>query len=446
MDPSATVWKGFSILSPVSVISPDHSDTPGALTRPELLAPGGSYEKVAIAYTYGADAVYVGGKDFSLRSQARNLNTEELAGACFLAHRLGKKLYVALNIFARESDLRVIPPILDYLQEIGPDGLIVTDPGVLTLARRHAPGIPLHLSTQMNSTNSLSALFWADHGVKRINVAREVTLDELRSIRDACPLELEVFVHGAMCISYSGRCLLSAFLNERSANRGLCSQPCRWTYSLVEEKRAGEFFPIHEDDRGTYLLNSKDLCLLEELGTLMDLGIDAFKIEGRMKGALYLAGAVRAYRQAIDHGWSNRNTFRVKADWLSDLDCVSHRPYTKGLLFKGEDVRPTDTDPSTSCLQTHTLAGIVRNPEGDWGTDPLENLAIVQVRSRLVPGSVLEFMNRDGSTHVHLLWDFHDLMGGRLSVAHPNTWIQFEVPFPTFPLQVIRTPVISSVS
>lgn len=433
-------------MSPVSVIPPNHNDNPRASTKPELLAPGGSFEKVAIAYAYGADAVYVGGKDFSLRAQARNLNTEELAGACFLARRWGRKLYVALNIFAREGDLRILPSTLDNLQEISPDGLIVSDPGVLTLARRHAPEIPIHLSTQMNSTNSLSALFWAEQGVKRINAAREVTLEELRSIRDACPAELEVFVHGAMCISYSGRCLLSAMLNDRSANRGLCSHPCRWTYSLVEEKRAGEFFPIHEDDRGTYVLNSKDLCLLDELGTLMNLGIDAFKIEGRMKGALYLAGAVRAYRQAIDRGWSNRDGFRVDANWLSDLDCVSHRPYTKGLLFRGEDVRPTETDPSTAYLQTHTLAGIVRNPEGDWGPDPLEHVTWVQVRSRLIPGSVLEFLDPDGSTHIHQLWDFYDSMGRRLSVAHPNTWIQLEVPFPTFPLQVIRTPTASRAS
>lgn len=420
---------------------PDRSDDAGASTKPELLAPGGSLEKVAIAYTYGADAVYVGGRDFSLRAHARNLDTEELAAACFLARRWRRKLYVALNIFAREGDLRVLPHTLDYLREIGPDGLIVSDPGVLTLARRHAPGIPIHLSTQMNSTNSLSAVFWAEQGVKRINVAREVTLDELRAIREACPAELEVFVHGAMCISYSGRCLLSAFLNGRSANRGLCSHPCRWTYALVEEKRAGEFYPIHEDDRGTYVLNSRDLCLLDELGTLMDLGIDAFKIEGRMKGALYLAGSVRAYRQAIDRGRSDRGAFQVEANWLSDLDCVSHRPYTKGLLFRGEDVRPTESDPSTAYLQTHTLAGIVRNPPGDRGPTPPANAAWVQVRSRLVSGSVLEFMDPDGSTHVHLLRDFHDLTGRRLSVAHPNTWIQLEVPFPTFPLQVIRTRV-----
>jgi putative protease len=385
--------------------------------------------------------VYVGGKDFSLRAHARNLNREELAGACFLARRWGRKLYVAVNIFARESDIQILPSYLEYLQEIGPDGLIVCDPGVLTLARRHAPKVPIHLSTQMNSTNSLSALFWVDQGVKRINVAREVTLGELRIIRDRCSAELEVFVHGAMCISYSGRCLLSAVLNERSANRGLCSQPCRWSYGLVEEKRAGEFFPVHEDDRGSYVFNSKDLCLLDELGKLMALGIDAFKIEGRMKGALYLAGAVRAYRQAIDRAWSHPDAFRVEESWVSDLNCVSHRPYTKGFLFSGADRLATEIDPSTAYLQTHTLAGIVRNPGGDRISDSTQTLTCVQVRSRLVSGSVLEFMNPDGSNGVHLLSDFYDLQGRRLSVAHPNSWMVLEVPFPTFPLQVIRTRV-----
>ncbi|MHC1745171.1 MAG: peptidase U32 family protein [Syntrophobacteraceae bacterium] len=270
------------------------------LASPELLAPGGSLEKCRTALLYGADAVYAGGKRFSLRSQSRNLNREELAAASHLTRMLGRKLYVTINVFARESDLRDLPPYLEYLEDIGVRGIILSDPGVLTLARRHAPGVPLHLSTQANTTNALSVRFWQDQGIHRFNLARELTVAEVRSIRESVDAELEIFVHGAMCLAYSGRCLLSAHLNRRSANRGECTQPCRWSYHLVESTRPDQPLPIEEDRHGTYILNSKDLCLIEDLGTLTELGLDAFKIEGRMKGLLYLATVVRAYRQALD--------------------------------------------------------------------------------------------------------------------------------------------------
>lgn len=415
--------------------------------KPELLAPGGSIEKCKIAFLYGADAVYVGGRQFSLRALARNLNLEELAMASHLARRLGRKLYVTVNVFARQADIEALPLYLEYLNDIGIDGVIVSDPGVLVLARQYAADVPIHLSTQMNSTNSLSALFWANQGVRRINVAREVSFRELQAIRQSTSAELEVFVHGAMCISYSGRCFLSAFLNERSANQGLCSQPCRWSYSLVEEKRPGEFFPIREDDRGSYIFNSRDLCLIEELKRLMGIGIDAFKIEGRMKGALYLAGTLRAYRRAIDHYWNRPGDEAPEASWLSDLNCVSHRPYTKGFLFSEDDRLVGSTEPYMSYLQTHTLAGIVREPalpESEVILDQIlqrEGMTCVQVRSRLAVGSILEFLDPDGKTHIHQLKLFYDLRGNRLSAVHPNSWMYLHVPFATFPLQVIRTPV-----
>jgi U32 family peptidase len=277
--------------------------------KPELLAPAGSFEKCMIALLYGADAVYVGGKDYSLRAYTRNLNREELAHACFLAHQLGKKLYVTLNVFAREEDLSVLPKFLGYLQEIRVDAIIVSDPGVLLLAQRWAPSIPVHLSTQSNTTNSLSVFFWQKQGIRRINLARELSFEELAMIRQQTTMEVEIFVHGSLCMAYSGRCLLSAFMNKRAANLGLCTQPCRWQYRLVEEKRPGEYFPIHEDARGSYVLNSRDLCLLPSLGKLMELGIDAFKIEGRMKGILYLASIIRSYRQAIDRHWEHPEEF-----------------------------------------------------------------------------------------------------------------------------------------
>ena len=417
----------------------------------ELLAPGGSLEKCRIAFLYGADAVYVGGKDYSLRAYAKNLSDEELAIACTMARLLGKKIYVTVNLFAREPDIKSIPSYLEYLRELHVDGLIISDPGVLDLARRFAPDIPLHLSTQANTTNSLAARFWQSQGVGRINVAREVSFENLREIRGNCTAQLEIFVHGAMCVSYSGRCLLSGLLNGRSANLGLCTQPCRWSYRIVEEKRPGEYFPIHEDSRGSYIFSSKDLCLLDEIGRLTHLGIDAFKIEGRMKGALYLATVVNTYRMAIDNCTQSPGSpsgYHLPKDvWKIDLQAVSHRPYTKGFLFADDESLPHEVASSTRYIQSHSLAGIVRpSPHTRWESSLTQiaphtsGWACIEVRSRLVPGVTLEFLVPDGSRTVHRLDYFEDLAGSRLHVAHPNTWIRTPVPFPVFPFQVIRVP------
>jgi U32 family peptidase len=412
--------------------------------KPELLAPAGSLEKCHTAFLYGADAVYVGGKEYNLRSYAGNLDSEELAEACYLAHSLGKKLYVTVNAFAREPDLGALPSYLQYLQEIHTDAIIVSDPAVLLLAKRWAPEVPLHLSTQANTTNSLAVQFWQSQGICRINLARELTFEELQEITRTAAIELEVFVHGAMCISYSGRCLLSAFLNGRSANRGLCTQPCRWSYSLVEEKRPGEYFPIREDSRGSYIFNSKDLCLLEHLGKLMAIGVHAFKIEGRMKGALYLASVIRTYRQAIDRYWEAPETFEVAQKWREDLARISHRPYTKGLLFN-DSASCQGVATATSYVQTHTLAGIVRPaPKSHWETSLSpstdgKDWTYIEVRSRLLPGMALHFLGNDGTTTIHALKDFQDLSGNSLPIAQPNTWIRVHLTFRTFPHQVVRT-------
>jgi U32 family peptidase len=412
-----------------------------SLRRPELLAPGGSFDKCRIAFLYGADAVYAAGKDFGLRGFAHNLDTEELAAAAFLARRLGKKLYVTVNVFAREHELSKIPAYLEYLAEIGVDALIVSDPGVLMLARKYAPEIPTHLSTQANTTNSLSVEFWKNQGVSRINLARELTYTELSEIAQRAAIELEVFVHGAMCMSYSGRCLMSAFLNNRSANSGFCTQPCRWSYRLVEEKRPGEYFPVQEDSRGTYIFNSKDLCLIQEIGTLASLGIDSFKIEGRMKGALYLASVTRAYRRAVDAYLEKPDRFQAEPDWLDDLLKVSHRPYTKGMLYGGADSCSSGIETSVSYIQTHTLAGLVRMPpSSDLSADDGAGGFKIhfETRSRLVPGTRLEFLYPDGTSRVHDLHSFEDMNGNSLSEAHPNRWIRFSTEFPVFPCQVVR--------
>ncbi|MHC1729475.1 MAG: U32 family peptidase [Syntrophobacteraceae bacterium] len=410
---------------------------------PELLAPGGNLEKCRTAFLYGADAVYASGKDFGLRGFAHNLDNEGLAHATCIAHRLGKKIYITVNVFAREPDLKRMPPYLEYLRELGIDALIISDPGVLRLARKYAPGIPVHLSTQANTTNSSSIEFWQEQGVSRINLARELSIREIAGIAERSALEIEVFVHGAMCMSYSGRCLMSAFLNNRSANSGYCTQPCRWSWNLVEEKRPGQFFPVQEDSRGTYIFNSKDLCLLEDIGKLASMGIASFKIEGRMKGVLYLASVTRAYRRAIDACIEGRKEPADQAGWMEDLHKVSHRPYTKGLLFGDSGANGSDVETKISYIQTHTLAGIVRsNPDCEAlpGSGPNREgeRIFMQARSRLVPGQEIEFLYPDGFSRAHILRSFEDLNGVSLPEAHPNKWITFSVDFPVFPFQVVR--------
>ncbi|MDR3568414.1 MAG: U32 family peptidase [Syntrophobacteraceae bacterium] len=427
---------------------------------PELLSPGGSLEKLRIAFLYGADAVYASGKDFGLRGFANNFDEKELAAASRIAHGLGKKLYVTVNIFARRSDLEKLPAYLEYLQELHIDALIISDPGVLLLARQYAPEVAVHLSTQANTTNSLSVKFWQEQGVRRINPARELSFAEIAEIVKSSEAEIEIFVHGAMCMSYSGRCLMSGFLNapkplsgkdgagnparpyvmNRSANSGFCTQPCRWSWGLVEEKRPGEVFPVEQDGRGSYILNSKDLCLLEEIGPLMGLGIDSFKIEGRMKGALYVASVTRAYRQAINRFAKPVSATGAETAGMEDLQRISHRPYTKGNLFAGEQTGAPDVETRISYVQTHTLAGLVRS-----GQEPGESPAcseggkiFLEARSRLVPGQILEFLNPDGSTSSHLLGSFEDTCGNRLTQANPNTLIRFCVDFPVFPFQAAR--------
>ncbi|CAK8717377.1 Peptidase U32 [Candidatus Electronema halotolerans] len=269
---------------------------------PELLAPAGTMEKLITAVHYGADAVYLGGPGWSLRAQAGNFDRPGLREAVSHAHQHGVKVYVTVNIFAHNRDLDGLEDYLLFLREAGADALIVADPGLLLLCQETVPDLPLHLSTQANVTNQASVRFWQQQGVRRVNLARELGLAEIRAIRQAVPkISLEVFVHGALCISYSGRCLLSAYMTGRNANQGDCAHPCRYSYRLVEEKRPGQYFPVEEDERGTYIFNARDLCLLERLPELTAAGVDSVKIEGRMKSAGYVGAAVRVYRAALDY-------------------------------------------------------------------------------------------------------------------------------------------------
>jgi U32 family peptidase len=277
------------------------SSKAGVPVIPELLAPAGNFEKMVTAIHYGADAVYMGGKQFSLRAKAGNFSDEDMAGAVKYAHAQGVKVYVTINILAHNRDFAGLDDYLLQLQKADVDGLIISDPGILRRARKCVPEIPVHLSTQANVTNAQAAIFWFEQGVSRLNLARELSLEEICEVRSEVGGEIEIFVHGALCISYSGRCMLSNYMTGRDANQGACAHPCRYSYKLIEEKRPGEYFPVEEDERGTYIFNSKDLCLLEGLPELVASGASSLKIEGRMKSIFYVGGVTRIYRAALDY-------------------------------------------------------------------------------------------------------------------------------------------------
>ncbi len=354
-----------------------------SIKKPELVAPAGDMEKAEAAFLYGADAVYVGGKEFSLRAQAGNFSDEEMVRLVDMARARGKRVYVAVNILAHNRDLDRLPAYLALLQELKVDGIILTDPGVLELAGKYAPDVPITISTQASVANVLAARFYESLGVKRIVLARELTLEEMREIRENVRVELEVFVHGAMCVAYSGRCLLSSFMTGRSSNRGECAHPCRYQYFLREEKRPGEYFPIEEDDRGTYILNSKDLCLIEHIPELVEMGIDALKIEGRMKSPHYVATAAQVYRQAVEAA-VNGCPGRDVAKWKEELNKIANRPYTTGFLFgppiDGQDVFKEFRPPGVA------FCGIVRDYRSD------KSLALIEQRAPFGVGDVIEFL------------------------------------------------------
>ncbi len=353
--------------------------------RPELLAPAGDLEKLKIAVEYGADAVYFGGELFSLRAGAGNLSVPEIREGTEYAHQRGRKVYMTINIFAHNEDMEQLE---NYLKEIAPipiDGFIVSDPGVIWQIRQVMPQAEIHLSTQANTTNYASAAFWHSMGVKRIVTARELSFEEIRGIRDHTPedMEIESFVHGAMCISYSGRCLLSNFMTHRDANRGACSHPCRWKYALVEEQRPGEYIPVEEDDRGTYFFNSKDLCMIAHIPELVEAGIDSFKIEGRMKSIFYVAVTVGAYRKAIDAYLQDPEGWQYDPKWMEELCKVSHRDFTTGFYFDkpGESEQNYGT---SNYIKEYAFLGLVKDYDGDTG------LATVEQRNKMVIGDRVE--------------------------------------------------------
>jgi len=399
------------------------------MKKPELLAPAGNMEKLRVAIHYGADAVYLGGKAHSLRSHADNFSRAELAEAVDYAHRKRVKVYLTVNAYPDNRDIDDLYLYLESLRDIPFDACIAADPGVIAMLREIAPHRPIHLSTQANTTNWKSALFWQQQGISRINLAREMSLEDLRQVRERVGLELEAFVHGAMCISYSGRCLLSSIMSDRPANKGECAHPCRWSYALVEETRPGQYFPVVEDETGTFIFNSKDLCLVQYIPELVGSGIDSLKIEGRMKGINYVASVVRVYREALDRYCDDPDSYRCRAEWLDELCKISHRGYTTG-FFLGPP-KDLDHEYRSRYIRSHDFVGIVEelNSDGTLG---------IEVRNRLEPGDELEFIGRGMATGSHRLAELCGADGTPLQVAHPNQRITLRVPFPAERYDLIR--------
>ncbi|QNU65832.1 U32 family peptidase [Ruminiclostridium herbifermentans] len=354
----------------------------------ELLAPAGNLEKLKMAVLYGADAVYIGGQKFGLRAQADNFSVEDMQQGIIFAHDRGCKVYVTVNIIPHNEDLEGLPEYIMQLNELGVDALIVSDPGVFSIVRKVTPNMEIHISTQANNTNYQSANFWYELGAKRIVVARELSLSEIKEINTKTPddLDIEAFIHGAMCISYSGRCLLSSYMTGRDSNRGDCAQSCRWKYHIMEEKRPGEFYPVYEDDKGTYIFNSKDLCMIEHIPELVEAGIYSFKIEGRMKSSFYVATVVSAYRKAIDAYLADPENYKFNPEWLIELSKASHREYTKGFYFNktsGED----QIYHTSSYVRDYDFIGMVLE------YDKETKIAKIEQRNRMIVGDEIEVMS-----------------------------------------------------
>lgn len=402
------------------------------IKKPELLAPAGNLEKLKMAVLYGADAVYLGGKSFGLRAFGGNFSREELKEAMDFAHARGKKVYVTMNIFPHNGDLEGLPDYLQYLQSIQADALLVADLGVFMMCRKLIPDMELHISTQANNTNWASVNAWKELGASRVVLAREMSLAEIREIRSKCDVDLEMFMHGAMCISYSGRCLLSNYFTGRDSNRGSCAQSCRWKYALVEETRPGKYFPIEEDERGTYIMNSKDMCLMPNIRDVIESGVDSLKIEGRMKSVHYAASVTKAYRLAIDSYFEDPEHFEVRQEWMDELEKVSHRAYTTGFYYH----QPTAEDQiygKTSYDQTSDFVGLVRS------YDPATGYAVVEQRNNMKQGQEIEVFQPTGPLYRQLITDMIDDSGEAITVApHPQQIIRMKMEQPVEPYTILR--------
>lgn len=404
------------------------------MNRPEILSPAGDLEKLKYAVKYGADAVYLAGRQFGMRAAAGNFSLEELEEGVAFAHENGVKVYVTVNVMPRNPELDTLPEYLLALERIGVDALIVADVGVVRIAKRTVPNLPIHISTQTSIVNYEAANFWAELGAERVVLARELSLEEIKTIRENTPpeLELECFVHGAMCISYSGRCLISNYLTGRDANHGACAQPCRWKYSLMEEKRPGEYFPVVEDDKGTYLYNSKDMCMIEHIPELIRAGITSFKIEGRAKTAFYTAIITGAYRRGVDayYEQGEPDSFTLPQEILDESNKVSHRNYYTGFYF-GRDPEGQYYEDS-QYIREWELTGFVAECDE-------EGNAAFLIRNRFYKGDVLELVQPRKPIYRFTVEQMLDDEGNELDVArHAMMRVHMKFPFAVDPYAILR--------
>lgn len=388
--------------------------------KPELLIPASSLEVLKTAVAFGADAVYIGGEAFGLRAKAKNFSPEDMKKGIEFAHEHGVRVHVTANILAHDRDLEGIRSYFQELRELKPDALIIADPGVFMLAKEICPEIERHISTQANNTNYLTWRFWYEQGAKRVVSARELSLQELREIRRQIPedMEIETFIHGAMCISYSGRCLLSNYFTGRDANQGACTHPCRWKYAVMEESRPGEYLPVYENERGTFIFNSKDLCMIEHIPELLDAGIDSFKIEGRMKTALYVAAVARTYRKAIDDCLESEELYRSHMDWYKEqIAACTYRDFTTGFFYGRPDESAQIYDNNTY-RKGYTYLGIV------GGVTP-EGRVCIEQRNKFSAGEQIEIMKPDGSNPLVTVEEIRDEEGNLMENApHPQQKLQ----------------------
>lgn len=388
----------------------------------ELLAPAGSLTKLKYAIEYGADAVYIGGEEFSLRVASQNFTLEEIKTGIDYAHERGKKVYITANIIPHNDDLKDFPDFVREVASLGADAIIVSDLGMFSIVKEVAPDLDIHISTQANNTNYESAKMWYKLGAKRVILARDLSFKEIGEIRNNIPsdAELECFVHGAMCVSYSGRCLLSNYLTHRDANKGACSHPCRWKYYLMEEKRPGEYMPVFENDRGTFLYNSKDLCMVEYIPELIKAGINSFKIEGRVKNELYVATVVGAYRRAIDAYLESGDNFKLDPAILEDLEKVSHREYTTGFYFNKPDEN-NQLYTSNTYIQDYTIVGVVTDYDKQTG------IATIEQRNRFFKGDEIEIIRPFNSSITFIADYMTDGGGNEIDVApHPQMTVKLK--------------------
>ncbi len=391
----------------------------------ELLAPAGDLEKLKIAVLYGADAVYLGGSSFGLRAKAKNFDFEQMKEGVEFAHAHNVKVYVTCNIFAHNEDFSELPGYLREIEKIGVDAVLVADPGVFAVVRETVPNMDVHISTQANNTNYHTALFWKSLGASRIVMARELSMGEIKEISENIPseLEIEAFVHGAMCISYSGRCLLSNYLSGRDANKGACSHPCRWQYYVTEKTRPNEYMPIVEDERGTYIFNSKDLCMIDHIPELLDAGIMSLKIEGRIKTAFYVGTVIRAYREAIDDYLKDPKLYESKKEYyIKEVSKASYRGYTTGFYY-GKPNEEEQIYTTSSYIRTYDFIGMV------LGYDEETGLATIEQRNKFVIGDKVEFLRHSGEIFEMTIEKMYNEDGEEITEApHPQQIVKVKVP------------------